>query len=140
MLNNKYSKNFKKHRNFIFLSNKILFNKLDYSETNFVHNNDNSYILNFFKFKKQIFKNKKNYPLNNHSSFDNFSNTDENLFNNDKFLEFLNILKHANKINYIFFVNILSTFFRYSYFLRFIFESFIIFSFIIYSFKSGTFY
>jgi hypothetical protein len=132
MLNNKYSKNFKKHRNLIFLSNKILFNKLNYSETNFLHNNNNFYI-----FRKQIFKDKKSYPMNDRS-FDNFSN--DNLLNNDKFSEFLNILKSINKVNYIFFINILSTLFRYSYFLKFVLEFFFFSSFIIYSFKLGTFY
>jgi hypothetical protein len=132
MFNNiKYFKNFKKHRNLVFLSNKIFFNK------NYTKNNSSRFLDNFENFvdNNKNFRKKKIFPI---SSF--YVNLFLNVsVLNNKFFDFLKIKKITN-INYNFFVNFLSNLFKYSYFCKFLLEFIIFLSFIIYSFKLGTFY
>jgi hypothetical protein len=130
----KYSKNLKKHRHTVFLSNKIFFVKLNYVQDKFYNN---SYFYDVLKLKKKEYKIKKNFPFDNSSVGKVFS---KNLFNSDKFFDFIKINNMVNKINYLSYLNFLLDFFRYSHILKFSFEFSILLFFLIYSFKMGTFY
>lgn len=142
LTNKKYLKNFKKHRNLIFLSHKIFFHKFsDDQNSVYFLNIKKKEISEILKIKKQFYnKEKKNFPLN--ESLKNLSESfiEKKSFNFDKFVHFFNITNITHRINYNFFIDFLLKIFRYSYIIRFCIEFVIILAFLIYFFKTGTFY
>lgn len=127
-ISQKYLKNFKKHRNIIFLAQKIFFHKV---------NNENE-IYEILKLKKRNYSKKIKFPLNDSLNSNDFIS--EKVFNFDKLVNYLNIIRLTNRINYNLFIDFLLKFFKYSYLIRFFVESSIILFFLIYFFKTGTFY
>ena len=141
LINQKYLKNFKRHRNKIFLAQKIFFHKFTNDESNiYLLNLKKKEIFEILKIKKQTYKKKNSFPLN--ESLKNLSENfvEKKSFNFDKFVNFLNIANVTNRINYNFFIDFLLKFFKYSYLTRFCIEFIIILAFLIYFFKTGTFY
>lgn len=139
LTNNKYLKNFNKHRVSFFLANKVKFNETFFfksflTKKNIDFNLNQKFVHDIFHTQTKINKN-FNSPLKN--TFEDTINFLKSL-NKDKFIDFKNSISLVNKKNHFFWLKILSKFFRYSYFFRFIFEfTFFIFL-LIFLFKTGT--